>query len=123
MGKRRRTPKVDEAYEFEVYPPGTVSLDTVDLSVRVKGDASYEEEIKRRQREIFGLQVRMFQTGQRAIFVFEGWDAAGKGGCIKRLTAELDPRGYKVWPFGPPDEESKRHHYLWRFWNRLPGRG
>jgi len=123
MAKRRRTSKVDEAYEFEVHPPGTLSLDKVDLSIRVKGDASYDEELKRRQREVFGLQVRMFQTGQRAVFVFEGWDAAGKGGCIKRLTGELDPRGYKVWPIGPPDEESKRHHYLWRFWNRLPGRG
>lgn len=123
MAKRRRKPKVDEAYEFKVYPPGTLSLDEVDLSLSVKGDEAYEEELKRRQREVFGLQVRMFQGGYRAIFVFEGWDAAGKGGCIKRLTAELDPRGYKVWPIGPPDEESRRHHYLWRFWNRLPGRG
>ncbi len=123
MARRHRTPKVEEAYEFEVYPPGTLSLDAVDLSVRVPGDEAYEEELKRRQREVFGLQVRMFQGGHRAIFVFEGWDAAGKGGCIKRLTAELDPRGYKVWPIGPPDEESRRHHYLWRFWNRLPGKG
>ncbi len=123
MAKRRRKLKVDEAYEFEVYPPGTLSLDDVDLSVKVRDDEGYERELKRRQREVFGLQVRMFQGGLRAIFVFEGWDAAGKGGCIKRLTAELDPRGYKVWPIGPPDEESRRHHYLWRFWNRLPGLG
>jgi len=123
MARRRRTRKVDEAYEFEVYPPGTLRLDQVDLSIRVKGDEKYEAELQRRQHEVFGLQVSMFQGGQRAIFVFEGWDAAGKGGCIKRLTAELDPRGYKVWPIGPPDEESRRHHYLWRFWNRLPGRG
>ncbi len=123
MAKRRRKPKVDEAYEFKVHPPGTLSLDDVDLSLSVKGDEAYEEELKRRQREVFGLQVRMWQGGYRAIFVFEGWDAAGKGGCIKRFTAELDPRGYKVWPIGPPDEESRRHHYLWRFWNRLPGRG
>jgi len=99
---RRRARKIDEAFEFEVYPPGTLRLDDVDLSIRVKGDAKYETEIKRRQHEVFGLQVSMFQGGQRAIFVFEGWDAAGKGGCIKRLTAELDPRGYKVWPIGPP---------------------
>jgi len=123
MAKPHRKPKVDEAFEFEAYPPGTLSLGQVDLSLRVKGDEAYEEELKRRQREIFGLQVRMFQGGHRAVFVFEGWDAAGKGGCIKRLTAELDPRGYKVWPIGPPDEESRRHHYLWRFWTRLPGRG
>jgi len=123
MATRRGKKKVDEAYEFEVYPPGTLSLRDVDLSIRVKGDERYEEELKRRQREVFRLQVSMLQAGQRAIFVFEGWDAAGKGGCIRRLTAELDPRGYKVWPIGPPDEESRRHQYLWRFWNRLPGRG
>jgi polyphosphate kinase 2 (PPK2 family) len=110
MARRQRTRKVDEAYEFEVYPPGTLSLGAVDLSIRVKGDEDYEEELKRRQREVFGLQVSMFQKGKRAVFVFEGWDAAGKG-------------GYKVWPIGPPDEESRRHHYLWRFWNRLPGSG
>jgi len=123
MARRRRKSKVDEAYEFEVYPPGTLSLEDVDLSVKGPDGDAYENELRRRQREVFGLQVRMFQAGHRAVFVFEGWDAAGKGGCIKRLTAELDPRGYKVWPIGPPDEESRRHHYLWRFWNRLPGRG
>jgi polyphosphate kinase 2 (PPK2 family) len=122
MAKRKGKLQPDEAYEFKVHPPGTLSLKDVDLGVTAP-KTGYDEELKRRQHQVFGLQVRMFQAGRRAIFAFEGWDAAGKGGCIKRLTAELDPRGYKVWPIGPPDEEARRHHYLWRFWGRLPGKG
>ena len=123
MARRRRTRKVEQAYEFEVYPPGTLRLDDVDLSIRVKGDEKYEAELKRRQHEVFGLQVAMFQGGRRAIFVFEGWDAAGKGGAIKRLTAEHGPARLQGVAHRPPDEESARHHYLWRFWNRLPALG
>jgi polyphosphate kinase 2 (PPK2 family) len=55
--------------------------------------------------------------------VYEGWDAAGKGGNIKRLTQELDPRGYQVVPVNAPTVEEKTHHYLWRFWRHLPKAG
>jgi polyphosphate kinase 2 (PPK2 family) len=55
--------------------------------------------------------------------VFEGWDAAGKGGAIKRLTAKMDPRGYVVWPIAAPTGDDKEHHYLYRFWRRLPEAG
>jgi len=57
------------------------------------------------------------------VIVYEGWDAAGKGGTIKRLTRALDPRGYEVVPVGPPTTEEKAHHYLWRFWRRIPKTG
>lgn len=60
---------------------------------------------------------------RRAIIVFEGWDAAGKGGAIKRLTSRWDPRGYKVWPIAAPDEHERARHYLYRFWKRLPRNG
>lgn len=60
---------------------------------------------------------------RRAIIVFEGWDAAGKGGAIKRVTATWDPRGYKVWPIAAPDAHERARHYLYRFWKRLPGNG
>jgi hypothetical protein len=63
MATRRGKKKVDEAYEFKVYPPGTLSLRDVDLSIRVKGDERYEEELKRRQREVFRLQVPCFRPG------------------------------------------------------------
>jgi polyphosphate kinase 2 (PPK2 family) len=61
--------------------------------------------------------------GPPLLILFEGWDASGKGGAIKRLTAPLDPRHVKVHPFGPPTEEEKRHHFLWRFSPHLPGWG
>jgi polyphosphate kinase 2 (PPK2 family) len=68
------------------------------------------------------LQAYIF-TGDRGVVVFEGVDAAGKGGVIRRLTAVLDPRAYKVWPIGAPNEVERQQHYLARFWNRLPTRG
>jgi polyphosphate kinase 2 (PPK2 family) len=55
--------------------------------------------------------------------VFEGWDASGKGGCIKRLVAPLDPRHVRVSSFAAPTYDEKRHHFLWRFWPSLPGWG
>jgi polyphosphate kinase 2 (PPK2 family) len=55
--------------------------------------------------------------------VFEGWDAAGKGGAIKRLTEKLDPRGYVVYPIKAPEGDERVRHYLWRFWRTLPEAG
>ncbi|MHC4176403.1 MAG: polyphosphate kinase 2 family protein, partial [Planctomycetota bacterium] len=55
--------------------------------------------------------------------VYQGWDAGGKGGNIKRLTRGLDPRGYEVVPVGPPTDEEKARHYLWRFWKNVPKAG
>jgi polyphosphate kinase 2 (PPK2 family) len=57
------------------------------------------------------------------IIVFEGWDAAGKGGAIRRVTEKLDPRGFVVYPIAAPKGDEATHHYLWRFWNRLPEAG
>ena len=68
--------------------------------------------------------VRAALTGGRSIvFVFEGWDAAGKGGAIRRLTSAIDPRDYSVIPVAKPTEEEKHAHYLWRFWRDLPRNG
>src|SRR3546814_2053689 len=53
--------------------------------------------------------------------MFEGWDAAGKGGNSRRLTASLDTRFFEVWPISAPNDEEKARHFLWRFWKRLPG--
>jgi polyphosphate kinase 2 (PPK2 family) len=55
--------------------------------------------------------------------VFEGWDASGKGGAIRRVTEKLDPRGYVVYPIAAPKGDDASHHYLWRFWKRLPEAG
>src|SRR5580698_6403591 len=63
------------------------------------------------------------QLGPPVCVVFEGWDASGKGGAIKRLVAPLDPRHVRVAQFGAPSFDEKRHHFLWRFWPKLPGWG
>jgi polyphosphate kinase 2 (PPK2 family) len=107
---------------FEAYAPGTLRLDAVDPAAEVPRPR-YEKRLAELQREAYQLHIDNFLAGRRAIFVFEGWDAAGKGGCIKRLTALMDPRGYKVWPIAAPRDAEKRNHYLWRFWQRLPEQG
>lgn len=111
-----------EEYGFEVFRPGTLHLDKVDLSKKM-AEETYERALEKLQRRMFELGVKTFQCGKRAAFLFEGWDAAGKGGVIRRLTALMDPRGFKVWPIAAPRDAEPRHHYLWRFWNRLPEQG
>ncbi|MEO0412969.1 MAG: polyphosphate kinase [Pseudomonadota bacterium] len=83
----------------------------------------YEEQLKALQTDLMVLHNALMAEKRRAIIVFEGWDAAGKGGAIKRLTARWDPRGYKVWPIAAPDAHERSRHYLYRFWKRLPGNG
>src|SRR6478752_3903695 len=63
------------------------------------------------------------RIGPPVCVVFEGWDASGKGGAIKRLVGPLDPRHVRVAQFGAPSYDEKRHHFLWRFWPALPGWG
>jgi polyphosphate:AMP phosphotransferase len=63
------------------------------------------------------------EAGRAIVFVFEGWDAAGKGGAIRRLTSAIDVRDYRVYPVAKPTDEEKSHHYLWRFWKHLPQDG
>lgn len=69
------------------------------------------------------LGYHLYQQQRPVVMVFEGWDAAGKGGAIKRLTERMDPRGYKVHPIAAPKGDDADKHYLWRFWRRLPPRG
>ena len=63
------------------------------------------------------------RQGRSTVAVFEGWDAAGKGGAIRRLTAPLDARLYRVTPIAAPTDEERAHHYLWRFWRAIPRAG
>lgn len=83
----------------------------------------YEQRLKVLQIRMLSIQQAYVLGGQRAIVVFEGWDAAGKGGTIKRLTEELDPRQFQVWPIGPPRADEQARHYLYRFWAKLPEPG
>ena len=64
-----------------------------------------------------------FAKRQSVVIVYEGWDAAGKGGNIKRLVRRMDPRGYDVFPIAAPNDIELAHHYLWRFWIKMPKAG
>jgi len=97
-------------------------LETVDLSVTLDRE-SYVAEVTRRQIQLRELGYQVYLQKRPVVIVFEGWDAAGKGGAIKRITEKLDPRGYVVYPISAPQGEDKTRHYLYRFWRRLPERG
>jgi len=86
-------------------------------------EGDYGAVLKDLQERLSRLFVANHVHKRKAIIVCEGWDAAGKGGAIQRLTAECDPRTYKVWPIAAPSAEERAHHYLWRFWPRMPGAG
>ncbi|MGB9376049.1 MAG: UDP-galactose-lipid carrier transferase [Mycobacteriales bacterium] len=103
-------------------------LDEVDLSVRLSRREEAEQLAAEQQRLLhlrleLGGQVGEGGIGPPLCVVFEGWDASGKGGAIKRLVGQLDPRHVRVSQFAVPTYDEKRHHYLWRFWPVLPGWG
>src|SRR3546814_8392397 len=86
-----------------------------------KYDGDYSDDLAGRQERRERVQSAHIAHGQRSVIMFEGWDAAGKGGIIQRLNAQLDPRYFEVWPIGAPSAEEKARHFLWRFWKRLSG--
>jgi polyphosphate kinase 2 (PPK2 family) len=86
-------------------------------------EGDYQEDLAELQERLGHLFVSLHVHKKTAIILCEGWDAAGKGGAIQRLTARCDPRSYKVWPIAAPTGEEKAHHYLWRFWRRMPQAG
>ena len=97
-------------------------LETLDLSKALSRD-KYVAEITRRQIQLRELAWQVYVQKRPVMIAFEGWDAAGKGGAIKRITEKMDPRGYVVYPISAPQGEDKTRHYLYRFWRRLPERG
>ncbi len=97
-------------------------LDAVDLGRRL-ARKDYEPTIAAEQLRMRELHFRMYELRVPVLAVFEGWDAAGKGGAIKRVTATLEPRGFTVSSFSVPRGDEKSHHYLWRFWRALPRTG
>jgi len=97
-------------------------LDGVDTTLTL-GRETYRKQLKRNQKRIRELEHEIYMRRIPVVLVFEGWDAAGKGGCIRRLTENLDPRGYTVVPISAPNDVEKAHHYLWRFWTQMPKAG
>src|SRR5262249_6925534 len=98
------------------------ALGRVDLSLRLD-QKTYEKELNELQAKMHLLGLEIYRQQRPIVLLFEGWDAAGKGGAIKRLTEKLDPRAYIVHAIAAPAGEDKTHHYLYRFWRRLPPRG
>jgi polyphosphate kinase 2 (PPK2 family) len=101
--------------------PNTI-LDDIDLSLAI-GRKDYEHRLDSLQTRLHSLALKAEKKGQSMIIVFEGWDAAGKGGAIRRLIRAVDARQYRIIPIAAPTEEERDHHYLWRFWRHLPRRG
>ncbi len=86
-------------------------------------DEEYKTELDHLQKRLSELHNELYHKKIPVIIAYEGWDAAGKGGNIKRLAAALDPRGYEVHPIASPEPHEKSRHFLWRFWTRLPKDG
>lgn len=83
----------------------------------------YKERLKKLQKKIQKLHGELYRRRIPVVLGFEGWDAGGKGGAIKRLTQKMDPRGYVVHPTASPNDIERAHHYLWRFWTDMPKAG
>jgi polyphosphate:AMP phosphotransferase len=100
----------------------STTLDSVDLTKAVDEEV-YKAKLKDYQQKIRDMEHKIYTKRIPVIICYEGWDAAGKGGNIKRVTENLDPRGYEVFPISAPTGIEKSHHYLWRFWNKFPKAG
>ena len=99
----------------------TLNLSDYESGAKYKGD--YEADLEDLQERLSTILVAHIVNQRRSVIVCEGWDAAGKGGAIQRITAQWDPRAFSVWPIKAPTPEEKARHFLWRFWNKLPGAG
>lgn len=98
------------------------SVRTIDPAAKVDPQ-EYKERLKELKKRIDLLHNVIYKKRIPVIVCYEGWDAAGKGGNIKRLTSGMDPRGYEVFPIAAPDATEKAHHYLWRFAEKMPKAG
>ncbi len=101
----------------------TPKLSEVALAGKEVSEEEYSERLKADQKELAKLHGKLYKQKIPVVIAFEGWDAAGKGGAIKRVGAALDPRGYEAVPVAAPDAREKVRHYLWRFWINLPKDG
>lgn len=97
-------------------------LGAVDLTQKLD-KRDYTRRLEKFQRKVNRLTWKAFKKARATVIVFEGWDAAGKGSALRRLTAAMDARLYRVIPVAAPTDEERARHYLWRFWRQLPRDG
>ena len=114
--------KVFKEVEEQADPMRNSILQGVNLTKSLTPD-EYKSKKKKLQKKLASLQNECYRQKIPVVLAFEGWDAGGKGGAIKRLTQAMDPRGYEVVPVSAPNDLEKSHHYLWRFWNKFPEDG
>lgn len=112
------TPLLQNVFPLAKMP----KLSEIALDARIS-EREYKEELDKLQEHLGELHNRLYRKQVPVVIAYEGWDAAGKGGNIKRITEALDPRGYQVHPIASPQPYEKARHYLWRFWSRLPKTG
>src|SRR3984957_16298990 len=98
-------------------------LNELDLTKQIEDKSEYREKVQDLQLQLLHFQRKILDSKRSVILVFEGPDAAGKGGVIKRITEKLDPRVLRVYSIVKPTEEEYGHHYLWRFWSKMPAQG
>lgn len=101
---------------------GVSLLNTLELSQSIS-EEKYKTDLEKYQGRLNLLHRKFKARNRSAILVFEGWDAAGKGGIIRRITGAIDARDYQIIPIAAPTEEERAQHYLWRFWRHLPRAG
>jgi polyphosphate:AMP phosphotransferase len=119
MNSRMAVPIIQNTFALDNIP----KLSEIPLADKQLSDEEYRTELKLCQDRLRDLHNEIYRKKIPVIIAYEGWDAAGKGGNIKRIAAALDPRGYEVHPIASPEPHEKARHYLWRFWNRLPKDG
>ena len=103
-------------------PDARMILEHLDMTQKID-KKDFSRKLEERQGRLNRLHRRSVTRGLSTILVFEGWDASGKGGAIRRVTTALDARGSRVVPIAAPNDEERAHHYLWRFWRHLPRAG
>lgn len=114
--------KIAEETDEEMKDLQVSILSKADLSLHYERE-EYKEKLEKLQSRLEKLHGELYRRRIPVVLGFEGWDAGGKGGAIKRLTAKMDARGYVVNPTASPNDIEKAHHYLWRFWRAMPKDG
>ncbi|WP_164117025.1 polyphosphate kinase [Sphingorhabdus sp. Alg239-R122] len=98
-----------------------MAIDLSDYEKNSEFEGDYKDALKAAQKRLAYVHFAHIIHKKRTVLAFEGWDAAGKGGVIRRMAAEWDPRYFEVYPVGAPTKAEKDRHFLWRFWRDLPG--